>query len=711
MYLDWQHFLKQGEDFVRENSIKFERITSGFEKGQYLAKLDIPKGIDFDERNNYLLKEFGYDDLPTYSRFSRFDKEDAKKEYGKQLANYFSSKNKILNKQLFSDLYEYYQSNKIRRSNDIGFDGEIGRSAKDYFNILDEEINDTNWQNKNIYTDSTNAPVGTLTTFKELYYFKKEKAAKEWIKNNSQYYSSNDIHKKFIDNFKFDEENIPAIKDFESRFNEVTKPVEVSGTPIEVLKNLDLSKLANTGNVKIGYRKEFLNGNIALGRERKLIFPTDVEHKSYFAVVELADIIASHNEVSFGISKDYPFDVNGKSVNDRNYSGDKNAQAKVVSVAQKLNANIIISTSATASGTPVISVDGIVVSGNNRTMSLKLAVTNYKENYEDYKKVLFAELEYGGYGISMAQVFDKFKQPVMVRFDVDFPSYTSTELNAFNKPRGKSEKNIDRAIRLSKQIKENATCQNSLVQLVSEQAVVSELYNDRTSVSRFKKLLIDCNIITENELSAFFSDFSLTETGKILYETLLVSLILNPIAIEISQNAGVKSATNSIVNAIIPLIKNKKSVDGGIVEEVNNALLIQNDMVSSNYKKLSEFITENTMFADDVSYKTEKAFIINYYLNQRVNDFKTAMLKYNNSIESNEGGSLFGDSLTPDEIFNSIFTTNVDLEVIKSLATFNKHQEKIVVMTTETQKPTISEQPKTPQELLISRLNKAAKYL
>jgi len=711
MYLDWQYFLKQGEDFVRENSIKFERVTSGFEKGTYFAKLDIPKGIDFYERNNYLLKEFGYDDLPTFSKRNRFDKEDAKKEYAKELAYYFSSKNKILNKQLFSDLYKYYESNKISRSNDIDFDGQVGRSALDYFKILDGEINDTNWQDKNIYTDSTNAPVGTLTTFKELYYFKKEKAANEWIKNNTRYYSSNDIHKKFIDNFKFDEENIPAIKDFESRFNEVAKPVEVSGASIEVLKNLDLSKLANTGNVKIGYRKEFLDGNIALGRERELIFPNDEVHKSYFAVVELTDIIASHNEVTFGNTKDYPIDASGKNVNDRNYTGDKNAQAKVVSVAQKLNPNIIISTSATASGTPVISIDGVVVSGNNRTMSLKLAVTNYKENYEDYKKVLFAELEYGGYGISMAQVFDKFKQPVMVRFDVDFASYTSTELNAFNKPRSKSEKNIDRAIRLSKQIKENEACQSALIQLVSEQDVVSELYNDRTSVMRFKKLLIDCNIISENEVSAFFSDFSLTETGKILYETLLVSLILNPIAIEISQNAGVKSATNSIVNAIIPLIKNKKSVEGSIVEEVNNALLIQNDMVSSDYKKLSEFITENTMFAEDVDYKTEKAFIINWYLNQRVNDFKTAMLKYNNSIESNEGGSLFGDSLTPDEIFNTIFTTNVDSEITKSIDTFNKHHNKIVVMTTETKKPTFSEQPKSANELLISRLNKAAKYL
>jgi hypothetical protein len=117
------------------------------------------------------------------------------------------------------------------------------------------------------------------------------------------------------------------------------------------------------------------------------------------------------------------------------------------------------------------------------------------------------------------------------------------------------------------------------------------------------------------------------------------------------------------------------------------------------------------MFAEDVKYKTEKAFIINWYLNQRVNDFKTAMLKYNNSVESNEGGSLFGDSLTPDEIFNSIFKNNVDSDVLKAIDIFNKHHQKIVVTTTETQKPTISEQPKSEKELLISRLNKAAKYL
>jgi len=704
MFLDWQHFKDEATDFVNKVGVDYSKVTSGYSKGEYIAKLHKPNSVLYEEYRQYMLDNYGDSEIPTYTRYSRADKEEVKRFLIDGIASYLNTKNNRSDSQYYSDLYNYYQINKDRRAGDIYFKGEIGRSSIDYFKILNGIIDESKWNNINLYDGEIKASFGFVSNFKELYYRLKDKAKIEWLENNNRYRPERGAK---LDTFKFDEENIPAIKEFERRFNEVVKP-EISSTSIDVLKNLDLFKLANTGNVKIGYRKEFLNGNIALGRERELVFPNDEVHKSYFAVVELFDILASHNEVTFGNTKEYPTDSNGKNVNDRNYTGDKNAQAKVVSVAQKLNPNIIVSTSATASGTPVISIDGIVVSGNNRTMSLKLATTNYAENYENYKKVLFAELESGGYGISMSQVFNTFKQPVLVRFDIDFASYTSTELNAFNKPRSKSEKNIDRAIRLSKQIKENEGCQNALIELVSEQEIVSELYNDRSSVNRFKKLLIDCNIISENEVSAFFSDFSLTETGKILYETLLVSLVLNPTAIEISQNAGVKSATNSIVNAIIPLVKNRKFEEGSIVEEVNNALLIQNSMVSNDYKKLSEYITENTIFKEDQSHKTEKALIINWYLNQRVNDFKSAMLKFNNSLESNAGGSLFGDSLSPDEIFNSIFTSNVDSDVTKAIGTYNKHQDPIVVATTKYAPTTSSDKAK---EILISRLQKASKYL
>jgi len=497
--------------------------------------------------------------------------------------------------------------------------------------------------------------------------------------------------------------------DWQHFLDEATAPTQIGGVQISVLKDLNLSKLANTGFVKIGYRKDyFLSTQIVLGRERELIFPNDEVHKSYFAVVELSEILASHDEVTFGNTNEYPTDSSGKNVNDRNYTGDKNAQAKVVSVAQKLNSNIIVSTSATASGTPIITIDGVVVSGNNRTMSLKLAASNYKENYEDYINTLYSEIDFGGYGISRESIEGKFKQPVLVRFDVDFASYTSTELNAFNKPRSKSEKNIDRAIRLSKQLTENEGCKNQLIELISEQEIVSELYNDRAAVGRFKNILIRCNIISENEMSAFFTDFSLTETGKILYQTLLISLVLNPTSIEISQNAGVKSATNTIVNAILPLVRNKGFAKGSLIADINNALLVQNAMVSGEFEKLSEFITENTLFKEEQEYKNEKSFVLNWYMNQRVNDLKTAMIKYNNSLESNEGESLFGDSLSPDEIFNLIFTQGIDNDVKKAIETFNKHKSGEYAASKATKYTTESE---GTNDLLLSRLQKALKYL
>jgi len=712
MFKDSAHFVDRAKTIVGDMGVNYQRVTSGSDKGKYFASLSFMANVPIADRANYLIKKWGYPDLPRVGRVAKFDKKEAEEELVRTIGFYLYDFDRINNPQYFSDLYDYYKKNVGNKGSKMLFDIEVGDSAKNYFEIIDGTINQNNWRETYLFQKLVNSPASTVGTFNDFYTTIKNKAAYDWNEKNELYSSRNHSNVK---TFIFNTGSIPDVKMFEDNLkfsksinNKADFVLERDSSELSILENIDLSNLANSGNVKIGFRKnEFLNTKIVLGREREIIFPNEETHKAYFAVVELSQILASHNEVTFADTANYPTDDKGKNVNDRNYGTDKNAQAKVVTVAQKLNPNIIISTSATASGTPVITVDGIVVSGNNRTMSLKLAASTYKQNFDTYLATLYSELDKGGYGISMAGVYGKFKQPVLVRVDVDFHSYTSTELNAFNKPRAKSEKNIDRSIRLSKQIAENKNCQNALIDLVSEQDVVSELYNDRASVNRFKKILLDCNIITDNEISAFFTDFSLTETGKILYDTLLVSLVLNPQAIEISQNAGVKSATNAIVNAIIPLVKNKNQSEASIINDVNNALLIQNAMVSGGYKKLSEFITENTIFAEKEPYKTEKAFIINWYLNQRVNDFKTAMLKYNNSVESNQGGSLFGDSMTPDEIFNSVFTSGADSQVVKAIDTFKKHDQPAV----EPKAVETNSLPEKGKELLLSRLQKASKYL
>jgi len=435
--------------------------------------------------------------------------------------------------------------------------------------------------------------------------------------------------------------------------------------------------------MKVGFRqKKFNSLPIVKGRERVLIIGSNERRKSLFAICELDSIIASHNEKTFGNSDEYPLDENGRNVNDRNYTGDENAQAKVKSVAQNLEPNIIISTSATSSGTPIITVDGIVVSGNNRVMSLKLMKSDYAENSKKYLNTLYKEIDYGGYGnnIKFSEVHGNFKFPVLVRIDLDFKEYNSTELNKYNTLRSKSEKQIDKSIRISQLLKKNMNCQNQLIDLINEQEMVSELYNNIQSVSRFKKILINCNLITDNDVSALFTSNSLTEQGKLMYNTILLSLVLNEDSLEISQNDGIKSYTKNVVNAILPLIKNKSLIKGSLISYVNKSFLVQNDLINTK-SSFNDYIKQTTIEFDGLKNKIteQKPLIMNSIINENSTKLKNTLLKYNSSMEQNIEPDMFGEQLSEDEIFNKTFAEETNKISLDLIIKFSKNKKKEIV--------------------------------
>ena len=168
-------------------------------------------------------------------------------------------------------------------------------------------------------------------------------------------------------------------------------------------------------------------------------------------------------------------------------------------------------------------------------MSLKLAKNQNKNQWENYKKVLAKELGYEGYGFDYSGIgsalalkgriplpgndyhnpkYHIFKFPVLVRIDYDFQSYTTDEMSKYNKSTKKSERPIDSTIKMAQQLSENSKCLEILVALISEQEIISDLYNNPAAVKRLKALLIECNLITENDVAALFTGVTLTENGK-----------------------------------------------------------------------------------------------------------------------------------------------------------------------------------------------------
>jgi hypothetical protein len=58
--------------------------------------------------------------------------------------------------------------------------------------------------------------------------------------------------------------------------------------------------------------------------------------------------------------------------------------------------------------------------------------------------------------------------------------------------------------------------------------------------------------------------------------------------------------------------------------------------------------------------------------------FKESLVRYNDSLEQNLGESLFGNNLTPEEIFDAIFTKNVPSSVLDSINSTQNVKENIV---------------------------------
>lgn len=466
---------------------------------------------------------------------------------------------------------------------------------------------------------------------------------------------------------------------------------------------------------EVGYKAAiFMQRQILLGRMIEISMPNGEKRRAQFAIVEADNIIASHNENSFSSSKYYPT-INGQNINDRNYQDDTNAQQKVIEVAQNLNPSILITTSRTPSGTPIITTDGIVVSGNNRTMSIKLAIKQYPDQYEKYLQFLKEEAFAFGFSdiIGSALLMGdpialpgssfhnpktvKFDHPILVRIDYDFPEYNTTELSKYNKETKKSERPIDKAVKMGRILSESSNCKQVISDLVGQYETFTQFYANRNDQVKLRDALINCDIITKNEINAIFDESGFNDSGKDLIENLLAGLILKKDALVSAGQEGMKQFRGMVITSLPVLAKNIGLGAESLIDDLNKAFLLEKSIRSSGLS-FHDFITQQNMFGEKPEYK---AAVINRLMHQGRNAFKQAFENYNQAVIENQGESLFGDKPTIEEIFVTYiakYVTNIDLELIKKSLLTNT----VSPMETQVEETVTTKQPvKTDINLLI----------
>ncbi|HEX2868709.1 MAG TPA: HD domain-containing protein [Ignavibacteriales bacterium] len=389
-----------------------------------------------------------------------------------------------------------------------------------------------------------------------------------------------------------------------------------------------------------------------IGKPTKIIMPDNTQRNANFAIMSLDDIKASHNEKTFLPTESYPQEE-GRSVNDRDYEHDENAQTFVRRIAQNWDSRTINS-SKEAGQNIIVTKDGFVVSGNNRTMSAKLAAEENPEKWAQYQQDLKAEIE--DYGFSPADL-EGMKNPVLVKIDHDIPELSKAELGKYNQDTTKGKDFVQKGMEYSDILKKSPQVMNSLIGIVNGVENFTDIYRSARNQADVMKLLTDSGIVLPQKLPDYFNQKAgtLTEQGKELFETVLISSVLDQEALSVSQTDGVKSLTGNLKESISSLSKNMALQNGySLKDRVNNAVNLQSRYARTAELKGTDFNTflrQMDMF-DNPPSKEDVAINILSKKGPRI--LNAAIKSYNDTAEIEvQGGGMFGEAATPEEVFMS----------------------------------------------------------
>ena len=337
-------------------------------------------------------------------------------------------------------------------------------------------------------------------------------------------------------------------------------------------------------------RDKYEASKSVIGNKKTVTLPDGTKIKCHYKIVEAEAPTASHDERTFAPSKGFPTTKDGKSVNDRDYQNDADAQESVRKIASNFNSLALESP-------PIVTKDGIVISGNNRTMSSKLAARQGtdKAYLQDLREMA------DEYGIEPEDL-NGFENPrLILETDNEHEGdYTTVEFAQFNRDTKKTMNNVEKAVKLTKTL--NAEKIQSIAESLQGYDTMGELYADVKGCQEFVNKLISAGIIGENEKAQYCrTDGTLNDTGKDFCETVLVGGVLNEDNIRKLDGAGGKRIRQKLVRAILPLIENKGtgkeySFNTELNDAVNIAVTVAKD--HDTFPDVKTYLSQGNLFGE-----------------------------------------------------------------------------------------------------------------
>jgi len=308
------------------------------------------------------------------------------------------------------------------------------------------------------------------------------------------------------------------------------------------------------------------------GNEDALTLPDGSTITGRYVLTEAGAASPSHDaNNAYAPTEGFPIDENGQSVNDRDYQRDKDAQRIVEDIAGSYDNRAL-------QDPVIVSKDGVVLSGNNRTMSGDLAARQGTDKaYNDY----LAKFGHKKFGFTPEQV-QGMKNPRVVFVPDEALPYDATTFARFNAQEKKSQGKPEAAVKLGKIVPDAVF--NNIVNDISRYDRLSDYYADEKAMAQALGALMQAGVINDKQMPELRTGTALSAGGKELLENTLIGKVFQASPDAVRQIISVPTLRQSIVMGLSEIANNRTLSRNGydLADELAKAVDLVQRAKSSN---------------------------------------------------------------------------------------------------------------------------------
>lgn len=382
-------------------------------------------------------------------------------------------------------------------------------------------------------------------------------------------------------------------------------------------------------------REKWDNAPKVEGVENEITLANGETVKGRYMLVESGAATPSHNpNMEFARNEGFPIDENGQTVNDRDYERDQEAQTITRQMGSNYDSRAIQSV-------PVVSNDGVVLSGNGRTMAGELAAQNstdgaYIEHLKKYPQQ---------FGFTPEQV-DSMQHPRVVFVPDEAMPYTTDTFAKFNQQDMKSQSRTEQAVKLGKTVDDSTF--GRIVSSINSFDTLGDFYNDPVAATNAIGELHRAGAINQMQIAEMMDGEKISGQGRQMLENMLIGKAFESNPDAIRQLSEFPAMRQSIVAALAEIANNiKLGEEYSIADELSSAINLAyqarkagtkaGEPVSWYARQMNLFPFEDGATVADCNNATVMmlADLIN---DTRVNQLKKTLAIYNDNAASSAAG-------------------------------------------------------------------------